>query len=66
MRPFAQRPTSLLAMVVTREECYIKSEKSNSEKKVFHVKKCVPNFEGSQCSRKNKYTSHVRDETTFK
>lgn len=43
----SQKPTFLLAEVVTREEYYVKVEESNTEKNVWEVKERVLNTKGS-------------------
>lgn len=61
-----QRPTSLLEEVATRAKCYIKGKERNTEKRARGVKELTPSIEGSQQSRKNKYTSPIKDIVALK
>lgn len=61
----AQKPTYWLVNMVTRVECYIKSEESNVEKKACNIRKCVTSVEGTQHSRNN-YPSPFEDKAMFK
>lgn len=56
----------MLAEVVIREECYIKCEESNAEKKAYSVKERILDAESSHPLRKNRYTSHVKYKSMFK
>lgn len=62
----AQKPSLTLAEVVVMVECYIKGEESNAEKKARGIRERVPNAESSHPSRKNNYSSPIKDKSMLK
>lgn len=65
-KSLAQKPTLLLAKVVTGAECYIKYKEGNFEKKAWDVNKRVLNVEGSHHHRNSNYNFPIKDKITFK